>query len=182
MSKGALQQRRRDVIARFICANLVQFLPRQYAQDADVHYQIERAHNHNGKQDGAGNIALRPFDLRAQKTHVVIAPVIIGGQQHGRAQSGDESRGEIKRSGSKRESARRIEVAQSCDNHQQDCAEHSDGKITCELSDDRYAAIEQPQREQAASHRNKCAMGDKETELKSAQGPSPNETVWSATT
>ena len=62
-------------------------------------------------------------------------------------------------------------MAESGDDHQQNSAEHADRKITRELSDDGYAAIEQPQREQAASHRNKCAVGDKETEFQSAERP-----------
>ena len=64
-----------------------------------------------------------------------------------------------------------VEVAEAGDDHQQDCAEDADGKITRELSDDGNAAIEKPQREQAASHRDKRAVGDEETELQSAEGP-----------
>ena len=169
--KGALQQRGRNVIARLIRTDLVQFLPRQNTQNADVHDQIKRANNHDRNKDRAGNVALRALDLRAQKAHVVIAPVIVCGQQHGRAQAGDEAGREIKRSGSKRESARRVEVAESSDDHQQDCAEHADGEIARKLSDDRDAAIQQPQREQAASHRDKCAVGNEETEFKRAERP-----------
>src|SRR5579864_5989118 len=62
-SKGALQQRGCDVIARFIRADLVQLLPWQHAQYADVHHQVERADNDNGEQDRAWNVAFWPLDL-----------------------------------------------------------------------------------------------------------------------
>ncbi len=59
-------------------------------QHASVEQQVEPCHDRNREQQSAWDRAPRIADLAAEKGDVVVAPEVIGGHQHGRAQAGEE--------------------------------------------------------------------------------------------
>lgn len=74
-------------------------LPGEYGKDGEVHGDIEGGYDCDREEDGAGDGAARVLDLAAEEGDVVVAPVVVGGDEHGGGEAGKEGRGEGKDSG-----------------------------------------------------------------------------------
>lgn len=67
-----------------------QFPPGEDAEDADVHQQIQSGNDGDGEENGAGDVAAGVLHFSAKEADVVVAPVVIGGDEHGGAEAEEE--------------------------------------------------------------------------------------------
>ena len=74
-------------------------MPGDYCQDGDIEGEVEDAHEGDGEQDGAGDGAGGVRDFAAEEGDVVVAPEVVGGDEHGAGEAGEEGGGEVEGSG-----------------------------------------------------------------------------------
>ena len=60
-------------------------------QQGEVHGEIERGDDGEREQDGSGDGALRMAHFRAEEADVVVAPVVVAGDERGLSERGQES-------------------------------------------------------------------------------------------
>src|SRR6185437_11896315 len=126
VAEGPLKSDGSNIEAGFRGSSFIQFLPWDHAQNADVHDDVQHRHQQNGINHRARDVAFRLFDLAAKKADVVIAPVVIDGNQHSAAQACEKRiRAIAERIRWKAEGARSAEVREPGDDHQENRANHA---------------------------------------------------------
>ncbi len=78
-----------------------QVLPAKDGQDGDGHAEIEGGDDRDGEEDGSRDGAAGVFDFTAEQGDVVVAPVVVGGEEHGGGETGEEGWSEVEGSAGK---------------------------------------------------------------------------------
>ncbi len=117
--------------------------PRNHAEHGDIHRQVERGDDDDGDDQRARDGAARVLHFPAQKAHVVVAPIVVGGDQHRRTHAHEECRRQGERAGGKVEGARGAEVRQPGNDDPADGQRHADPEQLRQLAEHGDAAIEQ---------------------------------------
>ncbi len=137
-----------------VSASDSEFLPRNDAEDADVHQQIERGDDRDRAQDSAGNGAVGVADLAADEADVVVAPVVVGRDQHPGTQAEEEAVVEMEGPGREVEGQVGVEVHQSGNDDEDQRGDDDEREPADDLIDLHNAAVEHREREHTGSHRH----------------------------
>src|SRR5208283_5841699 len=106
----------------------------------------------DGQNEGAGDRAARVLHLTAEKTHVVIAPIVVRGDEHGSAHSGEEFWLERERTWREVEGTSGAEMCETGEDDPCDRNCHAYPEQLGQLRDRCNAAIQQEDDEGAARH------------------------------
>ncbi len=123
-------------------------LPGEYGEDGQVHGDVEDGHDRDRQQDGAGDSAAGVADLAAEQRDVVVAPVVIGGDEHGGGEAGEECWGRVKGSGRDVDGLADVAVEEAGDDDPGDGCDDNGEHGHREPADAGEIAVEEDDREQ----------------------------------
>ena len=168
-----MHEDRNNVPPRIGVGSFVQFLPRNYSQDADVHHKVDDRDKEDRIQNRSWNRSSGISDLCADKTHSVVTPIVVYRDQHCRAEAAKKVERQRKRSLRKIKRASAVEMRHTGNNDPGDSQHHANPEVFGDPADDRDVAIQKKHGNHAGSHRNKCGGSHSKTRTDQMKIPLP---------
>ena len=116
-------------------------LPRKDGENGDIHGEVQNRHNEDREKDCTRDGSAGIADLSAEQRDVVVAPIVVGCNEHGGGKAGKEGGGEVEGSGRKLYRLGEVAVEKGGEHDPGDGSEHDDQHGNGERADAGEAAV-----------------------------------------